>query len=172
MGTPSFLPMQELVRSVFGGADWENPRTLQVPEGDVDARQRAHEDRTPSVEASPPRQLPYVLDIIGLEASDTVEPGVQAALDGLRMALQRGLAPANIALVVHDLDEEPAWRHPEVLHGSYFPHFRMNYTDDLVDEAGEMRRRLETVGKMALGMMLNGMCRRGRDHLSVTLHLV
>lgn len=97
-------------------------QTLQVPKGDVDASQGTHEDRTPSIEASPPRQLPYVLDIISFEASDTVEPGVQAALDGLSMTLQRSLAPADVASIVCDLDEEPAWRHAEVLHGSYLPH--------------------------------------------------
>lgn len=63
-----------------------------------------------------------MLDVVGVEPYVPLEPSIQAALDGLRVALQRRFAPANVACFVRDLDEEPAWGHAEVLQGSYLPH--------------------------------------------------
>jgi hypothetical protein len=49
-------------------------------------------------------------------------PGIQTTLHGLCMALQRSFTPADSALVIGDLDEEPARRHAEVLDGSDAAH--------------------------------------------------
>ncbi|EPE03565.1 hypothetical protein F503_06738 [Ophiostoma piceae UAMH 11346] len=72
---------------------------LEVPERNVDAGQRGHHDGPAAVEAGAPRQLPDVLDVVGVEALVAREPGVEAALDGLRVALERGLAPADVAVL-------------------------------------------------------------------------
>lgn len=37
--------------------------TLQIPQGDIDARDGGHEDRASSVESQSPNELPNVLDV-------------------------------------------------------------------------------------------------------------
>lgn len=43
--------------------------------------------------------------ILSFEASIALKPGIEASLDGLRVAFQRGLAPSNVSILVGDLDK-------------------------------------------------------------------
>lgn len=57
-----------------------------------------------------------------LQSLILVEPSIETPLDGLRVSLERSLAPADIAGVVGDFDKEPVGRDPEIFHGSNSAH--------------------------------------------------
>ena len=55
-------------------------------------------------------------NLLGFVSGKLLEPRVETSLHSLGVALEGRLAPADVALRVGDLDEEPARGQPEVLH--------------------------------------------------------
>ena len=74
-----------------------------------------HQDRSSPVEAGPIGMLPDVLDLVGVPADEALREVLVRALDGLGVALERALAPADDALRGLDADEEPPGGHAEHL---------------------------------------------------------
>lgn len=52
-----------------------------------------------------------MLNIIRIHARVPFKPRVQAPLNSLGMAFERGLAPSHIVFIISQLDEKPTWRH-------------------------------------------------------------
>ncbi len=83
---------------------------LDVPERLVDARDRAHVDRTTAIEAAAIHDVPVVFDQEGVLADQIVFQFVDGGLHRQRPPLDHRLAPADNALIRLDLQEQPAWR--------------------------------------------------------------
>ena len=81
---------------------------LQVPERDVDSRQRGHEDGAAAVEAQAVDRLPDVLDVVGFVAGDAGGHLFEGAFDGLDVAFEGRFAPAGGTGRVGEFQEEPA----------------------------------------------------------------
>ena len=113
--------------------------TFKIPESNVNPGKGAHEDRPAAVKRLAPGHLPYLLnvagllagemegkkrgDVLGFKAGVLRGPSVQTALDGLRVAFERRLAPACVAVGVGDFDKEPSRGNAEIFNGCNLGHF-------------------------------------------------
>jgi hypothetical protein len=61
--------------------------------------------------------------LLGVHARVPLEPAIQTTFYGLGVAFQGSLSPANVAVLVRDLDEEPPRWYSKVFHRRYFAHF-------------------------------------------------
>jgi hypothetical protein len=84
-----------------------------VPQCLVDAGQGAVAHDAAAVEAALGERLPVLLDPGRVLPHEVVEHLLDAAGDGVRLALDDGLAPARDALVGVEAEEEPARFHEE-----------------------------------------------------------
>src|SRR5205814_6763436 len=78
---------------------------LDVPEGDVDRRDRAHADRAGRKEAAARHRLPEELDPVGVGADQELPQVLDRADERLLLPGQPTLADAGDALVGVDDDE-------------------------------------------------------------------
>src|SRR5699024_1372508 len=83
---------------------------LDVPQGLVDAGDRAHQDGPAPVEAAAVHHGPQVLDVGRVLADQVVGELLDGGADGGRAAFDHGFSPAGHALVGLDLHEGPAGR--------------------------------------------------------------
>src|SRR4051794_39130618 len=84
---------------------------FDVPQGLVDARERAHVDGAAAVEPAAVEHRPDVLDVARVPADQVVGELVDGGGDGGGAALDHGFAPADGAVVGLDAQEQPPRRH-------------------------------------------------------------
>jgi len=70
--------------------------------------------------------------LLCFKAGVPLAPCIETSLYGLSMAFEGCFTPTEVAVLIGNLDKEPARGHPEVLNLCYFPHDDTNMTVSIV----------------------------------------
>ena len=104
--------------------------TLEIPQRNINSRQRAHQNRSTTVKSHPIPMLPDMFNITSnihvrlfsvipgrrgrgggfllcLHTNKANRKGIKTSLNSFRVAFKRCLTPSDIALFVRDLDKKP-----------------------------------------------------------------